>query len=112
MPIDEHYAQQRGCAQKMCKGLQMELTVYKQLRSRQSRRQIILAPDVSGGAGEYGFPMGSVAAQFPRKAQDTIHVLAGEVLDKDHIFFMRLVARRRWLEIKTKGTGLRILKFS
>src|SRR5271167_3782403 len=126
--VDQHHAEQRKRAQKVGDRLEVEMAVHKKLGARQAGGQIIFAPDVLGGARKHSFAMGSVSAQFARQTLDAVHVGAGtilpafafqvaqglarQVLDENRIFFVRLVARRGWLEIESKGAGLFILKFS
>ena len=128
VPVDQHHAQQRGCAQQVRDRLEMEMAVDEKLRSRQVGGQIVFPPDVLRGTGKHSLAMGSIAAQLARQAQDAVHIGAGaiflalafqaaqgfarQVFDQNHVFLVRLVARRGGLEIKTDGTRICILKFS
>ena len=106
----------------------MKMTVDKKLCARQAGRDIIFAPQVLGSAGKHRFAMSSVTAQFVGEAQDAIQIGAraiflalafhatkgfpGQVLNQNHVLFMRFVAWCGQLKIKTDGTGFFILKFS
>ena len=88
----------------------MKTAIDKKLCARQAGGQVILTPDVFCGAREHSFGVGSVAAQFPRQAQDSIHIGTGaifpglvfqtaqgfarQILNENYVFFMSFVARR------------------
>jgi hypothetical protein len=128
VPVDEHNAQQRRGTQQMGNRFEMKMAVDEELRTGEAGGQIILPPEVLGGASKHSFAVSSIAAQFAREAQDAVHIGAGgvflllifhgaesfahQVLDQNRVFLMRLVARRGWLEIKTDSTTFFILKFS
>src|ERR1700722_469202 len=109
----------------MSQRFEMEVAIDEELRSRETRRQIVLTPEVLCGRGKHGFGVSAVAPQFAQELQDTVQVgasmvllffrhralalqaaegFAHQVLDQNSVFLVCLVARCTGLKIKTNGT--------
>src|SRR5215471_16470741 len=106
---------------------QVKMAVHKDLSASKGRGQLIFLPYVVFRAGKNGFGVRSVAAEFTGEPYDPFdvsprgvlppltfkvaHRFAGQILDENRIFLVRLVSRRRRLEVKSNSTRIIILKF-
>ena len=105
-------------------GFQVEAAVHEQLRPRQLRRKIELAPQLLGAGSEDRFGLSLVAVKIAGNFEDAIEIGAGtaifamllcfaqrlahQVLSKNGLFLMRLVLWSAGLEIEAQGTAVRI----
>ena len=129
MTIDQHDAEAGKYSQQLSQGFQVEMAIHEKLRAGQLRRQIVLAPEVLRRAGEDSLGMGAIAAQILREADDAIEIGAGrlelvfmvaaalastfqlahgftcQILGKDRLFLVGLVARRGGLKVEAESAG-------
>jgi hypothetical protein len=135
MTIDEHDAKAGKCSQQLGERLQVEMTVHRELRGAELRRQIVLAPEALRGAGEDGLGTRTVAAhavavEIMRQTHDAVEIGAGrlifvfslmpafqlaqrfprQIFSEDGFFFVSFIAGRSGLKVETQSAACLIFK--
>src|SRR5579872_3332933 len=119
LAIHERDRKTRMRPEKQGQRFQMELAVDEQLRSRQLRRQIELAPEIAAAASKHCAGAGLIAVQILRELEDAMQIGAGaavlaallclaqrcanQIFGENGLFAMRFVLRSARFEIETES---------
>src|SRR5216684_2013915 len=129
MTIDQHDAEAGKRSQQLSQRLQVEMAIDGKFGAAELGGQIVLAPEALRRAGEDGFGVRAVAAEFLREAHDAVEIGAGrfvlalaaiafvfplaqrsahQVGGEDGVWLVGLVARGWGLKLVSQSVGFRI----